>query len=99
MARKDVETKLSELDKKVLARYKTLTEDDVKCLVVDDKWMTVVEASIKSEMDRVRQTLTHRIKELVVRYEMPMPELSREVFELENKVNKHLVKWAFHGTN
>ena len=83
------------LDKKVMARYKTLTEDEVKTLVVDDKWMTAISLEVKSELERISQRLTQRIKELAERYATPMPELNAKVEELETKVGKHLGKMGF----
>jgi type I restriction enzyme M protein len=83
------------LDLKALARYKTLTEPEIKSLVVDDKWMTVIEKHIKTEMQRVSQALTHRIKELAERYETPLPKLSYEVSEMEEKVKANLKKMGF----
>ena len=67
-----------------------LTEDEIKTLVVDDKWMPTLRQAIASEMDRISQRLTQRIKELAERYEMPLPELDREVEELTAKVEGHL---------
>jgi type I restriction enzyme M protein len=83
------------LDKKVIARYKTLTEDEIKTLVVDDKWMATIEKDIKTEMERISQRLTQRIKELAERYETPLPKQTNEVKELEIKVSAHLQKMGF----
>ncbi|WP_276372703.1 type I restriction-modification system subunit M [Chryseolinea sp. H1M3-3] len=85
----------ADLDMKVIARYKTLSENEIKTLVVDDKWMAVIEKDIKSEMERVSQALTQRIKELAERYETPLPKLSYEVGEMEEKVKIHLKKMGF----
>lgn len=82
-------------DKKVMGRYKTFIEDDVKTLVVDDKWMTAISLEVKSELERISQRLIQRIKELAERYATPMPELNKKVDELETKVNKHLGKMGF----
>jgi len=89
---KEAETALDAL---ALARYKTLTVDEIKTLVVDDKWMTTLEQAICGEVARVNQRLTLRIKELAERYESPLPELSAEVDELEQKVAAHLAKMGF----
>lgn len=86
---------LAEMDKLTLAKYPKLTEDEIKQLVVDDKWMTNIEKSIKSEMERISQRLTQRIKELAERYETPMPLQTKEVADLERKVNAHLQKMGF----
>ena len=84
-----------ELDKKVLAKYPTLKESEIKQLVVDDKWMTAIERSIKTEMERISQRLTHRIAELEERYESPLPIQNKEIDLLEKKVNAHLIKMGF----
>lgn len=83
------------LDIKVIERYKTLTEDEIKQLVVDDKWMASIERSVKTEMERISQRLTQRIKELAERYETPLPKQTADVAEWETKVNKHLEKMGF----
>lgn len=85
----------AELDKITLAKYSKLTEDDIKQLVVDDKWMAAIEKSIKTEMERISQRLTQRIKELAERYETPLPLQTKEVADLEKRVNTHLKKMGF----
>ncbi len=89
---KDAEGKL---DKKVYAKYPALTKDEIKTLVVNDKWMATIEKAIKTEMDRISQRLTQRIKELAERYETPLPAQTAEVKELESKVTEHLEKMGF----
>jgi type I restriction enzyme M protein len=46
-------------------------------------------------MERISQRLTQRLKELLDRYENPMPELDRQLKELEEKVNAHLAQMGF----
>jgi len=84
-----------ELDKQLLTKYKSLTEDELKVLVVEDKWMTSLHNSVTNEMERISQKLTGRIKELAERYEQPLPSLSNEVQELTKKVDNHLQKMGF----
>jgi type I restriction enzyme M protein len=94
----------AELDKKALEKYgypvethgrASLSETDIKQLVVDDKWMTNIERSVKTEMERISQRLTQRIKELAERYETPLPLQTKEVNLLEGKVIKHLERMGF----
>ncbi len=89
---RDVE---SALDSKAYAHYPKLTEDDIKTLVVDDKWLTALDTAIHGEMDRISQSLTQRVKELAERYETPMPQMTDRVAELEAKVNQHLERMGF----
>lgn len=92
---KKIKEAIADLDKKVIERYKTLTEIEIKQLVVDDKWMASIEQSVKTEMERISQRLTQRIKELAERYETPLPKQTTDVTELEEKVTAHLQKMGF----
>lgn len=83
------------LDAKVIAKYKTLSESEIKILVVDDKWMATIEQAVKAEMDRISQRLTGRIKELAERYATPLPTLITETQKLTKKVDAHLKKMGF----
>jgi type I restriction enzyme M protein len=85
----------ADLDAKAYAHYPKLTEAEIKTLVVDDKWLAVLEAVIHGEMERVSQSLTQRVKELAERYETPVLQLNSRVNELEAKVNRHLEKMGF----
>jgi len=85
----------AELDQKLFKKYQQLTEDEVRQLVVEDKWLTTLEELVQSELDRVSQKLTSRIKELATRYESTLPELDKEVGELTKKVEGHLQKMGF----
>ena len=82
----------AELDALAYARYPKLTPAEIQSLVVDDKWMAALVASVQSELDRVSQTLTGRIRELAERYAMPLPKLTSEVAALTAKVEAHLAK-------
>jgi type I restriction enzyme M protein len=92
---KKIKDAAAELDKKVLAKYKILTIDEIKQLVVDDKWMTSIEKSVKTEMERISQRLTGRIKEMAELYETPLPKQTNDVADLESKVTAHLIKMGF----
>jgi type I restriction enzyme M protein len=78
------------LDKKINDKYPNLTEDEIKTLVVDDKWMIRLEIAVQGELDRVSQTLTGRIRQLAERYATPLPNLEDEVEVLAAKVAEHL---------
>jgi type I restriction enzyme M protein len=80
------------LDARAYAKYPTLTEVEIKTLVVDDKWMARLSAAVQGELDRVSQTLTGRIRELAERYATPLPKLIDEVETLSARVDEHLNK-------
>lgn len=83
------------LDAKVIAKYKTLTESEIKILAIDNKWMAYLEQAVMGEMNRISQQLTQRIKELAKRYSVPLPTLVRETEILVNKVDTHLKKMGY----
>jgi type I restriction enzyme M protein len=94
-ANKKVKDAKKELDEKVEKKYKELTTDEVKTLVVDDKWMASVISEINGEMERISHRLTSRIKELAERYAEPLPQIEKEFEEYEAKVKAHLERMGF----
>ena len=84
-----------ELDVLVFKQYGKLDVDEIKTLVIDDKWMTTLEAAIKAEIERIAQNLTQRIKTLAVRYETPLPQIVGKVGVLSAKIDAHLAKMGF----
>ncbi len=80
------------LDILAYEKYPTLTEAEIKTLVVDDKWMASLSAAVQGELDRVSQTLTGRIRQLAERYATPLPQLVDEVATLATRVEEHLAK-------
>ncbi len=91
-ATKQIKAETEQLEDSVLQKYSKLTLEEVKTLVVDEKWMTALRGDVDSEMDRISQRLTGRVKELAERYETTMPELEVEVKVLSKKVEGHLRK-------
>lgn len=83
------------LDKKVMIKYKELSEEEIKEIVIQDKWMKVLLEAIEELLDGISQSLTGRIMELAKRYEEPMSQIEAEVEELTNKVDEHLKRMGF----
>lgn len=94
-ANKKVKDAMKALDKKVNERYKVLTEDEIKTLVVDMKWIPYIVREVNSEMDRVSHRLASRIKDLADRYDETLSRLEDEVKSYSVKVEKHLERMGF----
>jgi type I restriction enzyme M protein len=94
-ASKTIKDAQKALDVKVAAKYQVLSEDNVKILVVEDKWLTTLASDVQTELNRISQVLTGRIKELAERYATPLPRLSEEVEVLSGKVEAHLKMMGF----
>ena len=78
------------LDTQAYEQYAKLSEAEIKTLVVDDKWMAYLSATVQGELDRVSQTLTGRVRELADRYATPLAELADEVENFAARVEEHL---------
>lgn len=90
----DIKAKLKaaqdDLEAKLDDKYPNLTEDEIKQLVVDDKWLATLADAVQGELDRVSQTLTSRIRQLAERYATPLPALTKELATLSARVDEHL---------
>ncbi|MFG6102050.1 type I restriction-modification system subunit M [Leptothoe sp. EHU-05/26/07-4] len=91
-AKKAVKDVQEALDKAVFGQYPKLSEDEIKTLVVEDKWHATLQGSVSAEIERVTQQLANRVKVLEERYAEPLPELEQEVAALSGKVAEHLKK-------
>ena len=94
-AKKVIKVAETELDDQALAKYSELSEDDIKELVVDDKWLATLSERIHGELDRVNQALAQRVKALAERYETTLPEATERVAAMQEKVNRHLERMGF----
>ena len=94
-----VKKKVKELDLAIdelsLKRYPKLKEEDIKELVVNDKWMGTLDRKIHKELERVTQSLTFRIKYIVDLYNVSLPDIISECSHLEMKFNHNLQSMGF----
>ena len=95
-AAKAVKEAQAALDQHVLVRYATLTENEIKTLVIEDKWFASIQAEIEGEEQRLTQQLAGRVKELEERYAKSLPMLEDEVATLSEKVDGHLKKMGLN---
>ena len=95
----DANRKLKEaqraLNLKVVSKYGALSVDEIKILVVDDKWLAKLAVDVQSELDRVSYALAGRITLLAERYLAPLPKLTDETETLSARVDGHLKKMGF----
>ena len=80
-----------DLDTQVLSRYATLTEDEIKTLVVKDKWVASIQSAIESRSPATdTSTRPARVQELEERYAQPLLVLAEEVEGYSTRVEEHL---------
>ena len=87
-----LKTSQDELNTKIENKYPKIKNDEIKSLVIEDKWLYFFSTVAQDELDRVSEKLSERIGELAERYDKPLPELNKEIVKLTSKVDEHLKK-------
>ncbi len=93
--KKQIKEKEANLDTKLLEKYKSFSEQEIKDLVINKKWLLSLQTLIEDEIENLIMQTVNRIKELHKRYATPLPEIEKEVDEYEQKVKKHLKVMGF----
>ncbi|MBS8225959.1 N-6 DNA methylase [Vannielia litorea] len=94
-AAKAVKEAQAALDQATVRHYAKLTEDQVKALIVEDKWLARMQGDVAAEVDRVSQALAGRVKLLTERYAAPLPVLEDRAQAMGAKVAEHLKRMGF----
>lgn len=87
-----IKTLQAALEKSVIAQYATLTEADIKAVVIHHKWKAHLLGTLHQEQDKISQGLTQRINALAERYETTLATSQTALATAETKVMGHLQK-------
>jgi len=71
-------------------KYPALSDDEVKAIIVDDKWIARLQDRIGGELDRVSETLTSHLAGLTARYHRPLDRIGADIDALMGRVLGHL---------
>jgi len=80
----------NDLDLATLKKYGDLTENDIRTLVLDDKWQSTVKRRVAGEVEALTLDLVARIQQLGERYAETADDLDAELRKLVIKVARHL---------
>ncbi|WP_272002866.1 type I restriction-modification system subunit M [Roseovarius sp. ZX-A-9] len=94
-AKKAVKEAEEALTEATLKKYPELTEEEIRTLVVDDKWLTDIAELIEAEIEARTEKLTARVRVLTERYGHTLPEIDDQIEVLEAKVLEHLAAMGF----
>ena len=83
------------LDEACKAKYAELTIDEIKELLVNQKWYYTIFEGIKALYVTTSHEIAGRIAELAERYEDTLPRLENDVESYEAKVKAHLERMGF----
>ena len=79
----------------LMVKYADLSEEDIKRLVIEKKWVASLSARLDGEMQRISQQLTSKVSALAERYAQTLPEIDAEIADLEAKVAAHLKQMGY----
>lgn len=96
-AKKAAKEAVAELTEAVLKAYPELTEDDIRALVVHDKWLADITAAIGAEVEARTEGLTARVRVLTERYGQTLPQILDNLAGLEARVAGHLAAMGVAG--
>lgn len=93
--RKAIKQAETDLDTLIEKKYPQLTIDEIKHLLIEEKWFATIYRSIDMIHSAVSHRLSRRVTELMERYEYTLKECENEVEEYEEKVKSHLGRMGF----
>lgn len=85
----------TDLDTKLEKKYPQLTLEEIRHLLVEEKWFAAIYSGIDAIHEAVSHHLSARVIQLVERYEYTLKEYEDEVDQYEAKVKSHLERMGF----
>lgn len=83
------------LDEQCRNQYPKLTDAEILDLLVNKKWFSTLASGIHDLYGALSHQLTSRVIELAERYEHPLPELEKDVMDLDKEVRNCLESMGF----
>ena len=93
---KEAKEKEKELDLAVRAKYADLGEDEIKDLLINQKWYVAISEGIVGLYTSVSHMLAARVAELGGRYSKTLSELEQLTQEYEYRVRNNLERMGYH---
>jgi len=94
-AKKTLKEAEDALTEATLKKYPELTEDEIRSLVVHDKWLADIADVIEAEIEARTEQLTARVRVLTARYGHTLPDMEVAINHLSQKVAAHLEAMGF----
>lgn len=92
---KEIKDREKALDKAVREKYAELTVDEIKDLLINQKWYVFIQTGIIALYISASHSLASRVTELGGRYESTLSELTHNTEDYEVRVRAHLERMGF----
>ncbi|MUU31212.1 type I restriction-modification system subunit M [Helicobacter pylori] len=86
-----------ELELKAFHQYKNLEINEIKDLIIKDKWLNSLKNALENKILKRINALTSALNEIISSYSNSLLELNKEVKESESKVLEHLKDLGLMG--
>ncbi|WRC53049.1 type I restriction-modification system subunit M [Helicobacter pylori] len=86
-----------ELELKAFHQYKNLKLDEIKDLIIKDKWLNSLKNALENKILKRTNAFTSALNEIISSYSNSLLELDKEVKESESKVLEHLKDLGLMG--
>lgn len=91
----DQKNKEKALEQLVSRKIAQLSQDELKSLLIEDKWLARLQSELLDSIDLISHRFSSRLQELAERYAEPLPQIEQDVAELSKKVEEHLRMMGF----
>lgn len=89
-ASKALAAQVDALTEKVRKKYDALTADDIRNLVINDKWLQELRGRSEAENKRVCESISSQVLVLNERYAKPLPQINEDIAKLSGEVDGFL---------
>lgn len=89
-ASKALAAQVEALTDKVRKKYDALTADDIRDLVINDKWLQELKGRSEAENKRVCESISSQVSVLNERYAKPLPKINEDIARLSDEVDGFL---------
>ena len=96
-AKDAIKTQSEALNLAIFKQFGQLSEEEIKQLVVHDKWLATLQSHIENRLENSIQQLISRLNTLENRYRSPMASLEQDVAMWQEKVVAHLKNMGLEG--
>ncbi len=86
-----------ELELKAFHQYKNLEINEIKDLIIKDKWLNSLKNALENKIQKRTNAFTSVLNEIISSYSNSLLELDKEVKESESKVLEHLKDLGLMG--
>ncbi|WQU76757.1 type I restriction-modification system subunit M [Helicobacter pylori] len=86
-----------ELESKAFHQYKNLEINEIKDLIIKDKWLNSLKNALENKIQKRTNAFTSALNEIISNYSNSLLELDKEVKESESKVLEHLKDLGLMG--